>query len=83
MVYNLKIELVDVLVLDFQAKLGSPSFPPDKGHKEFGNFPENDFLCSSEKLAVTKTTSKYIAGLQDPFKDKFMNGKNNHKLKSL
>ena len=26
-------------------------------------------------LVVTKTTSKYIAGLQYPFKDKYMNGK--------
>jgi len=33
-------------------------------------------LCfPSEILAVTKTTSKYIEGLQDPFKDKYMNGK--------
>ena len=38
---------------------------------------------SSEILAVTKTTSKYIAGLQDPFKDKFVNGKSNYELKSL
>ena len=33
-------------------------------------------------LAATKTTSKYIAGLQDPFKDKYMNGKSYYKLKS-
>ena len=32
---------------------------------------------------TTKTTSKYIAGLQDLFKDKDMNGKSNYKLKSL
>ena len=30
-------------------------------------------------LAATKTTSKYIAGLQDPFKDKYMNGKYDYK----
>ena len=41
-------------------------------------------ICfSSKKLAVTKTTSKYIAGLQDPMKDKNMNGNGNYKLKSL
>ena len=34
-------------------------------------------------LAVTKTTSKYIAGLPDSFKDKCMNGKSNYRLKSL
>ena len=33
-------------------------------------------LCFSVKiLAVTKTTSKYIEGLQDPFKYKYINGK--------
>jgi len=37
----------------------------------------------SPAAAVTKTTSKYIAGLQDPFKDKYMNGKSNYKLKSF
>ena len=37
-----------------------------------------------KKLDLTKTTSKnYIAGLQDPLKDKYMNGKSNYKLKSL
>jgi len=40
-------------------------------------------MLFSEILAVTKTTSKYIAGLQDPFKEIFMNGKSNYKLKSL
>ena len=34
-------------------------------------------------LAVTKTTSKYIAGLQDPLKDIYMKGESNYKLKSL
>ena len=28
-------------------------------------------------------SSKYIAGLQDPFKDKYMKGKSNYKLKTL
>ena len=32
---------------------------------------------SSEILAVTKTTSKYIAELQDQLKDTFVNGKSN------
>ena len=36
-----------------------------------------------EILALTKTTSKYIAGLQDPFKDTYMNEKSNYKFKSL
>ncbi len=36
-----------------------------------------------KKLAVKKTALKYIAELQDPFKDKFMNGKSYFKLKSL
>ena len=40
-------------------------------------------MFSSKILAVTKTTSKYIAGLLDPFKDKSMNGQSNYKLKSL
>ena len=41
-------------------------------------------ICFLPKiLPVTKTTSKYIAGLQDLFKDKYMNGKSNYKLKSL
>ena len=35
---------------------------------------------SSKILAVIKTTFKYIAGLQDSFKDKYMNGKSNYKL---
>ena len=40
-------------------------------------------LFFSPAVAVTKTTSKYIVGLQDPFKDKYMNGKSNYKLKSF
>ena len=32
------------------------------------------------KLALTKTTSKYIAGLQDPFKDKYMNWAGNFRM---
>ena len=34
----------------------------------------------SKILTVTKTTSNYIAGLQDPFQDKYMNGKSNYKV---
>ena len=40
------------------------------------------YMFSSEILAVTKTTSKYIAGLQVSIKYKYMNGKSNYKLKS-
>ena len=41
-------------------------------------------IClTTKKLAVTKTTTKDIAGLQDPLKDKFMNGKRNYELKFL
>ena len=32
---------------------------------------------------MTNTTSKYITGLQDSLKDKFINGKNYYKLKLL
>ena len=41
------------------------------------------YVFLPKQLDLTKTTSKYIAGLQDPFKDRFMNGKSKYKLKSL
>ncbi len=41
------------------------------------------YVFPPKQLPVPKTTSKYIAGLQDPFKDKYMKGKSNYKLKSL
>ena len=37
-------------------------------------------LFFPKKFSLTKTTSKYFAGLQDPFKDKYINGKSNYKL---
>ena len=42
-----------------------------------------NYVFFFQKLAVAKTTSEYIAGLQDPFKDKYMDGKSNYKSKSL
>ena len=39
--------------------------------------PSCTFAIAFRNRTLTKTTSKYIAGLQDPFKDKYMNGKSN------
>ena len=34
-------------------------------------------------LVLQRRHSRYMAGLQDPFQDKYINGKSNYKLKSL